>query len=873
MKFTPTSTYDFLSKASAKELNWKYSVRVTSSLSASLTQNDWTDVTNRVDAIPDVTSRIEFEIGQFTCDSVSMTAHNIAFWSSSYFTSASMNDINKYFEMKIEMNLSLGTMTASDTAIVYNGFIDKDTVAYDEITDMVSFTANTCEYIGGNISAATVNTQYLTYAVAITGNGSASAALILPRIPGIYVYNCSSSDKALKPGVHKITYSPASTGQPTLQLDTGAAVIIPTASVTFSLYNSTSLPASDEAIDIIPVQYELISETGTYTDSIIQRAVGDKLPYQPYYGDNMQSMVTRSYHAIGIDNVVFVPSEQTMSSWEGSDRIVFLDIPPADFTVVGEKNSMATDGTYLYIPIGRKLYKRDVVGAYTLLGNMTSIDGDIIERMWYNARNNELLYFIRRSSASSYGGGVGYRPYDSGYWGRYFLNSNTYMEEPGELYADQFNWNAMDMIDYQFSPGKWKYGIGALTQGPGVGFGLYFITASTLFPSPGSPIIPCSPIEPAPQERVVDFAVSKHVYVDPSLGGSGFVALFRDNSVTNGTSSYWDTFVKADGTWTDPYQRITGGSPALATYNWTDDLIYGVRYELDAQNAITGQSIYWQHPTNGTSSVIMDIDPKASLDSVWTDNPSGYSYISFANPTDASLGTLVILGGEEIVNSQFGAKTIQAPYARLNNHTYGIDTLGRLYVLQNTFGMFLNTYDYTGTNVRDFLSMIMRAYNLVCIVSGKSAYVYRRAHPDGTPVTSSAAPLVITANKASDLKKTSNKVHDIQYVKLDNGTMTTTYNGSVFGGTTFGDAKVVSISNELIPASILKDIAYYIWQFFKQNRSTYKMSLGPYPMFQYEPLDGCQIVLPNQKIGTNTSGVIYSVTYKQDGTMDIEVLL
>lgn len=90
--------------------------------------------------------------------------------------------------------------------------------------------------------------------------------------------------------------------------------------------------------------------------------------------------------------------------------------------------------------------------------------------------------------------------------------------------------------------------------------------------------------------------------------------------------------------------------------------------------------------------------------------------------------------------------------------------------------------------------------------------------------------LYLTGNRQQDkqIEEIANKVRAEKELALASYKYDTTSHS--FDGTNFGvrtlTGYVVSVDNSLIDDSTIKDMAYYIWQFFKTGKKKYSISLG-----------------------------------------------
>jgi hypothetical protein len=110
-------------------------------------------------------------------------------------------------------------------------------------------------------------------------------------------------------------------------------------------------------------------------------------------------------------------------------------------------------------------------------------------------------------------------------------------------------------------------------------------------------------------------------------------------------------------------------------------------------------------------------------------------------------------------------------------------------------------------------------------------------------------------------------------IEVSNSAETVTYNGNVFNqySTPF-EARKITVSSDLIPTEIIRDLAKWMFDFFHQPRTMYEIPITV-PAYNYEPLDGVTLSFSSTKITSTSSGVIYGVSYSNNGTMTIEALI
>lgn len=193
MRFTPSATWSLLEGAGAKGLIWNVYARQIGHLSGSLTSGSWTDVTDYVLAFPGAEARLEFEVGEFTTNELGIDGFDLAFWRDNVLTTGSA-----YTEMKVTMNLTDGAKVSTDTPIVFSGFVARDTIEYNELSDRVRFTVTTPQDIGSRIAGEYLTTRYI-YGDVIGPNENISGSL-LQNISGIFIRTTNPAPNSITNG-------------------------------------------------------------------------------------------------------------------------------------------------------------------------------------------------------------------------------------------------------------------------------------------------------------------------------------------------------------------------------------------------------------------------------------------------------------------------------------------------------------------------------------------------------------------------------------------------------------------------------------------------------------------------------------------------
>jgi hypothetical protein len=216
------------------------------------------------------------------------------------------------------------------------------------------------------------------------------------------------------------------------------------------------------------------------------------------------------------------------------------------------------------------------------------------------------------------------------------------------------------------------------------------------------------------------------------------------------------------------------------------------------------------------------------------------------------------------VYSQYSALLYQG-------NLFGIDPTGTLYQYHTVINMYTQTTSPEDTTVRDYCSKMLRAYNLIGIISShKKGFVYRRGNDSGD-IQTTGNNMTLNITNVSDILQVQKAIQKVALVTVTNGTLQVTYNGTTFDTAVLSEVRQMSVSNTLIPTGILKDVAYYFYQFYKTDRDKYTFNVDA-ALTQYEVMDGASVTFSTTKISKTATGLITAQTINPNGSMIIEVL-
>ncbi len=834
MKFTASDKFLAFALGTAKTLQWKVYAKKTTVLNASLSAPTWVDCSPYIVGIPTAKSSIEYDTAQYTLDKIGLAGKDIAWWKANVFNASA------YIEVKLQMTLGLGLDSATDECLTFTGFVDtgdpQGEPQYDELNDSVSFSVYSAEDIGDRMSVLQINTQYKRIGV----DGGTAAGVVLPVIPGLYVVNANVTTHVLQMGLHTIAYQ-YNAGAPQAKLDDGDYIVLPVTNGLEDLKSKDGQWVTVYVNSETPTQLSTSAED--LVDYVIVKTYGATLPQQPYFGLSIRAWLKLFYSYIGIDTVVF--DSLQLNTHDARKVVSWLDSPPMDPTVVGMRSSLVSDGTYLYIAIGALVYRRAMTPdeTYTLVATLSTVGETTVTRMWYNTRNNDLWFFYTNSI-------------DGDCLRRYQITPQT-LGSQVVLHATPGNIGiySIDLVDYNYTGTSYKYGV--MFMYPESGVSIRFCDGAS---------ISVAHYWSAGESCIREFSDFFFHY----LSNSWWFLLD-----TTGTNIYKALTLDASGAFVvdsvnGPTVRSSWPTYAAGVYSAAEDRIY---YLVSGLSGHASQIRY-----HGRDDASDDL----TLDSV-SYHPDSQMFAYFSGVVYMSLSNNILYGSNTGTLYTIVANFVTAiddivltEYTALVSHgsaLYGLDKWSRLYRYSPIISMYADMGKIEDITIRAAINKILAGYNLLATISPvKTALVYRRADDSGV-VVNSGSTLTITVNEASQILQSSRKYASVQLVSVSNGVTTSTYDGTHFDGGMLGYGRKIEISNDILPANILKDLAYWMFQFFSVDRDLYTLSLGLVPLFQYEPFDAVSVVFATTKIQKTALGVIYGATYAEDGSMTVEALL
>jgi len=828
MKFTASQAYLNYANGASKEIRWKVYARKTATLSTTLVgYSGWTDVTSFVEEVPAISSNIEYELGQFTQDSIELVGLGIAWWDANIFNASA----SEYIEIKIEAQVGLAGTYASDIAYMFYGFVDKTGISYDELQNKIAFSVFTPEDIGSRIAGEYLSTQFIE--LDTLANATNVQGVILQNINACFVTDVNIASYGVKVGVHTITYTYDSAGATTRTIcfDDGTPTTITTDDTYYTLSNADVT----QKVKVYVRKKAQMSKTENVVEKIIVKALGSTLPYQFYQRVGGYRLLEIIYGKIGVTSLRF--DTLKMNTYDSRSIVSFIDLPPADEAVNGSRIAIESDGTSLYVSVGTKVYKRNMTtNAYTLLTTVTASHD--IYKLIHNARNNHLWILFSGNTTDFK-------------LRRLLLSDNTYSDVTLTTYGGVPD--ACSLIDYNYTGSSWKYGIVYTTSAHDAVVGmLRFIQSSDMS----------------------DNLIVNSTTLGSTIGG-GCIFIKGNNDIrftalSGGVQYFFSYTINASGSF------ISGGSIGIATN--VSNLSY---------NAYEGRIYFLNQGTDAVSYIDVAGGGEGALQTL---KNVKCIYYHEANVINYCIGYDSVTGKENFYGLQ-GATIYELDTAERNppsiksltystftmtsigDIVYGISASGCLFQFHSTVNFYIDNADFEGKTLTDALHQTLTAFNLVASISpAKVALCYRRGNDSGTP-QSSGNSLTLSITNSEQIEKVVLAYEKFALINVAGESASTTYNGSTFAETVLSDERVLNIQNILIPNKIIQDVAYYAYQFFKTSRALYTVSLPLVALFQYEPFDAVLLNYTTTKIQSSSSGVIYAIEFSNDGKIKIEALI
>jgi hypothetical protein len=717
--------------------------------------------------------------------------------------------VSQYIEIKITCQIGLSeTKLATDLCYEFYGYAEKK-YTVTESTDTISF-----EVYSADDFLAMLPAELLSKQVSVPNlDGAGLEGLFLQSIPGVYITNANIASFALHQGVHEIKYS-LREGDKMLTLDGGVEVVAAEG------LNTLISEDTEEKVKV----YCRLAECGSAdaTCEIIVLTAGTTLPRTWISGLRVRDALALIYTQIGLTDFTF--EEWQLDTFDARRVTSFFEVPPAGTTFYGKTYSIAYEdsNTTLYLGVKDRLYKRSMTThAYTLLATPSSgwqirkifterIASDGYLWLWlYDGTNNKIARItVADNTVALYAVSAAY--------------------EQAVCYAS---------------------GIGGAS-----GSLLYWVKA-------GSYVKAFDLATPAEANFNAAFSLISAV-IDQSGG------------CTNGTDTYYTT-----GT------VISPAGPGIVAITAAGDAVLRTTAisSLSMELAYTTGRLLFSFSTDGIYSYVIASDtltlevagelicPYAKAGTVHFVRrlSTGELYIASYAGGAISCATESI---RYLMDAMDVGQYLTYDTANTRNLfiTLGGSMLGQFYAKVSVF--ISAETSFRGETLRGALNTILESYMMLGkITADKKVKVYRRFNASGTPVNSGST-FAVTINSAEDIIKSVRYSEAVKWLEVSNGDETHSYDGTNWDEQLFTADRKLAVSSKLIPSNIVKDVCYYLWQFFSVDHHLYEIPLANVTPLHLEAFDGLAVTFTGNRITESGTLVIYGISVEQDGYMKIKGL-
>lgn len=802
MRFTATSKFTSIARGAAKVLRWNVYAKKTSSLSEPLGSGTWINCTSRVTDLPPMGTKVEYQLGAFSSDVLTLPCADINWWETNIFNTS----VGQVIEMKVVMQLGLSeTDLASDIVYAFSGLVDPMTIHPNERSDTLTLQIYTADELANRMTAETLVTRY------IKSDVGGVPGLEFKTLTGVWVTNANITDYVLKAGLHTIAYE-YNSGSFRLKLDDGRWVSIGAGGF-ITLGNAVADVIDTERVVVCAIVAELL--TVDVTEDVIVKTAGDTLPYVWY-----KSVSVRTFLELGLQEVG-ITSLQTdtlqLASYDGASYLSYLGQAPGDTVEPTIRAMAAKSDNTLCIAVDAKVYSRNYSDeSFTLLATIPSN----VDRLLYDATNN-WLWII-------YGSGTKlcvYKFATSALTAEHSLGATANIRSVDKFEANSavlFTTTAQTIRQVTFDGGSF--------------------TESQLFTAAG--------LTPAYTsfEGWGQIGDNSRYYFNGIASGNRYVHYIAWSGSAWIDGANFNSYIEA-------FTVAAFDANSLTLYYWA---------------SFTAELRYM---TSATEDLVIELATDSILDIYY------HPAMTLTYAISVNAGTLYSLsGGAWTVAANFDAPNESAQLMTSSSTMlFGGASGRRLWQYGTTLAMYLSEVDCKGMQIKQALTKASQAFNLMYHISSiKAAYVYRRGNDSGTPQTS-GSNLTVNTDLAEDLSKENLYGKAFDLISIDNGIEKHTYDGTtgpvVFDKGIFGDKRVLEITNNWIPTELIPHLLYQMWQFFKTDRSLYRIPLGNVTLFQYEIMDKLTASFSSSKISVSGWGPIMSQALYKDGSMDLEVLI
>lgn len=853
MIFTPTTTYNTYAASAGKTLEWSVYTRIDTNISGSLplSSGSWTDVTGYVSNIPTIKQKIEYDLGQYSSDSVTLSAFDIEWWNNTIFTGSVLTNAADNVEVKIMARVGLNDDFAADSVVVFSGVIDKASINFNEVDDTVDFDVLSYDALLGTIQIENLTTQIKD----ATLSGGTVTGSVLLGIPGVYITNVSSSGYVVPQGVHSLTYEhvheSGSGNKIAFKFADGAKV-----SQSFG-YNGTITTYNKDNTQKVTlfVTSSMYTVSSSASAEFIVDGTTTTFPKTWRQREWVYSVIKDIYARVGLTDFTF--DNFLLATWDGRKIVSYYEQPPAD-NYYGKVNAVrfVSSSNCLYMGIKDKLFKKSLTtNEYTDLGVVSS-SYNVVRLFQDDVTGGDIWGIVRNDSTHQYG--------------MFSVNPatdavNTYaLTERGTGSSGAYGHMNFAYVPHSLgttSGSIWYLNTSGADGGSGITrYSAYEFNISTCTSQLTYTYEPFSSSGHygAPDYLGLSDGASYYVATRYSISNTGFRKIYWNGSAYTGSKEQTDQLIPP------VFGCYLSGSNKLI---WTGLESYG-------------PVLLFEHVVGaGSSGYVTDIMDLSAYSGFML---TGSNEVLLYNNTS---GSFCIVNGSTglsyLGSPAFVSSSVTGPdkyncndlaYDAANDIVYGVtNRTNLLFKWDDHASMYIDEPIVSGDNYAKTLNQLLRAYNLVATVSpNKSVNVLRRGDDNGTAVSiTSASNFVIDENIASGLKQEKNSFKKFTSIDV-NGT---SFNGTSFNLSPLLNERVLSIENTFIPTALLEDMAYYLYQYFSTEHNLYSVELGVIPYFQYEPLDGATLTFNSTKIPLSTTGIIYESSKSMDGTTTFKILV
>ncbi|MGD0591034.1 MAG: hypothetical protein ABSA44_09585 [Bacteroidota bacterium] len=855
MRKAVSADYDVFAIAGGKIVHWKVSVKKVAVLNEAQSAGTWIDVTDHLDnTMPDkISESIELLMGQFATMVLNFKGLDIAWWKANIFNAT------QYLELKVDFWLNDLT---TDTITPFGGWIDKKKdgkwcVTSDEATDTVVFSvAGYLEY-AARTSAVAINTQIPVYNM-----DGGQTGIVLQKLPGLYLHNANVSGYPLKKGIHSIqlSYTAGTPDTWTASLDGGIEVTLPASDGYVTLGNGNGQAGDinqydNQQVTILVTVAELQPLITSVTQGIVQKATGDVFPQTWLIYFWVFQLLRTMFEQIGITSFTF--DNFRIKTYDGRHVPSFWDVPPGE-SYYAQSTAIACDNTnnLLWVGIKDRIYKHDLsTHLYTLIDAAPT--GYIVVKLWSEDLASGFIWGVARNAAGAHKIirlGISGSTIDT-----YAITRTT------NTLGGESNF-AIDLTV------RGIYYLSHITSVVEVRLFLLNTLAESSYATTGGEAI-CQDM-PA-------FCDGAGNYYYQLIYSTNFIKInFNGTSFTLTTLNAYSDY---------PIQQ--------AVYSNTLGLWFGCRYRSASPGYY--EIVKWNPQTNNSlennSSVIQFSMTKPG--GFVSDEVNGWvyyfnndgllnqigtqQYVNRINATPITGYTSVSRIGDPFpvgTNADEFYSSNKICYDKVNDRLIGLSLpLGLLFEFGATISMYIAAEaDYSSATIYDALKELF-SFNIMPRISGqKQAFAYRRFDENGVPVTTGNM-VTLDADKAKNISEDTGYGDAYDVVTVDNGVNSVSCDANGFDAVAMGDDKDLYISCRFIADNLLKDFAFWYYNYWKTSKTRYQVPTPVIPFFQFEPFDSAALNFAG-KINTliesvPANGPIIGQGISRDGTTEFEVVI